>query len=250
MKSLIVGLMVIVIAASSIGAQTADTKTKLDSRPKAEHAVMELESERLRAYQTGDKAAFDRIAAEGFTMTHSDGSIFDREQEMDIIKPAPPGQPYPALTTENVQLNVYENTAVLTGLLVEKESNAARPQTLRLRFTNTYVKRRGRWQMLAGHLTRLPQTRAAIKADAATYDAYAGRYETVPDRVITVFKEANKLMAQIGDRQVELLPEFANQFFLESSDTQIFFVKDAGGQVSHFVSRRPSGEMVLARKIN
>lgn len=248
MRHVMIGMTMIATLASSVHSQTASTKAAPNST--AEHAVMELERERLRAYQTGDKAAFERIVAEGFTMTHSDGSVFTREQELEIIKPAPPDKPYPPLATENVQLNVYGDTAILSGLLVEKELSAGRPRTVNLRFTNTYVKRRGRWQIVAGQLTRLPQTRTAMAADTKTFDAYTGRYEVAPGRVFTVVREADKLFGQIGNERIELVPEFANQFFLKNSDAQVFFVRDASGVVTHLVSRRPNGEMIQGKKIN
>jgi len=244
-------LIVMVLVASLGGYSHAQTvNAKVDSKVAAEHPVMGLERERLRAYQTGDKVAFERVVAEGFTMTHSDGSIFTREQELEIIKPAPPDKPYPPLATENTELNVYGDTAILSGLLVEKESSAGRPRTVNLRFTNTYVKRRGRWQIVAGQLTRLPQTRTAMAVDAKTFDSYAGRYEVAPGRVFTVVKEADKLIEQIGNERIELVPEFMNQFFLKGSDAQVFFVRDANGVVTHLVSRRPNGEMIQAKRIN
>jgi len=216
-----------------------------------EEEIRKLENERLRVYQQGDKEGFDRIVAPRFTMTHSDGSVFERAQEMAIIKPAPPDKPYPPLVVEDARINVHGDAAVMTGLLLEKSQGGGRTQTVRLRFTNTYIKREGRWQIAAGQLTRLPQTHAIIKVNPQVYDAYVGQYELAPGRMARVLKEGDKLIAQLGaEARFELLPESQTQFFLEEADVQILFVTDEKGQATHLITRRANGEMLQARKVN
>jgi hypothetical protein len=73
---------------------------------------------------------------------------------MGVMRPSTPENPLPALTIEEPKARLYGDAAVLIGKLVETASDGRRE--LVLRFTNTYARKEGRWQMVAGQLTKLP----------------------------------------------------------------------------------------------
>jgi hypothetical protein len=52
---------------------------------------------------------------------------------------------------------VYGKTAVVTGLVTSTYKNADHQIVVRSRFTDVFVKRNGRWQLVAGHSSRLKQ---------------------------------------------------------------------------------------------
>jgi ketosteroid isomerase-like protein len=58
---------------------------------------------------------------------------------------------FQSITTDEVQVRVYENTAVETGLstMVGQDKGKAVPRDTR--FTRVWVKQQGRWQLVANH---------------------------------------------------------------------------------------------------
>jgi len=149
MKNLFVIVTVTLLAASCAVGQTPARRSAV-----VEQEIIRLERERLDAYARADRAAFDRIVADDFTMTHSDGSTFDKTQERSVLRPSTASRPLPTLSIEDTRVRVYGSMVVTTGLLVEQGERVGR---VALRFTNIYIRRQGRWQIVAGQLTRSPQ---------------------------------------------------------------------------------------------
>jgi len=58
---------------------------------------------------------------------------------------------FQSITTDEVQVRVYENTAVETGLstMVGQDKGKAVPRDTR--FTRVWVKQQGRWRLVANH---------------------------------------------------------------------------------------------------
>ena len=121
--------------------------------------IVSFEKARLTAFAQADKAAFDRMMADDSTVTHSSGGVSSKADLMGVMRPSTPEQPLPALTIEDPKARLYGDAAVLIGKLVETASDGRRE--LVLRFTNTYARKEGRWQMVAGQLTKLPREEGA-----------------------------------------------------------------------------------------
>ncbi|HEX8078217.1 MAG TPA: nuclear transport factor 2 family protein, partial [Chthoniobacterales bacterium] len=114
--------------------------------------IISFEKARLAAFAQADKAAFDRMMSDDATVTHSSGGVSSKADLMGVMRPSTPENPLPALTIEEPKVRLYGDAAVLTGLLVETAKDGRRE--LVLRFTNTYIRTNGRWQMVAGQLTK------------------------------------------------------------------------------------------------
>lgn len=233
----------------SLSAPFACSQTPVSGSAQAtgvEQEIIRLERERLDAYARADRAAFDRIVADDFTMTHSDGSVFDKTQERGVLRPSTASRPLPTLIIEDVRVRVYGDAAVITGRLVEQGERVGR---VNLSFTNTYVRRQGRWQIVAGQLTRLPsQQRAAGTVNPNTLDAYVGQYELAPNLIITITREGNRLMSEVGGRRSELTTESETQFSIPAANIRVTFVRSAEGQITH-MTVNDNGREGQARKI-
>jgi ketosteroid isomerase-like protein len=114
--------------------------------------IVSFEKARLAAFAQADKATFDRMMADDATLTHSSGGVSSKADLMGVMRPSTPENPLPALTIEEPKVRLYGDAAVLTGILVETAKDGRRE--LVLRFTNTYVRKDARWQMVAGQLTK------------------------------------------------------------------------------------------------
>jgi hypothetical protein len=110
----------------------------------------------------------------------------------------------------------------------------------------TYVKREGRWQLLAEHLEAIPAERAAVKIDPKVYNDYVGEYESsifdlavVKDgeRLMAVPKEQHATRTSSGRPPAELFPESESEFFLKGRDVQVIFMRNRKGAVTHAILR-------------
>ena len=121
----------------------------------ASEAVQKLERAWLDAYEQHDEKAMDAIVADDFTITFPNGSMQTKAQILvSINKPRSAGGPAMKFHTEDVMARVYSDTVILTGRVVtEYQRDGKTTSKEQLRYTDTYVKRNGRWQVVASHLS-------------------------------------------------------------------------------------------------
>ncbi len=227
-KLLALGLLV-------VGASTftlAQTKSSRGRRsPSAEQEIRRLEREWFDSYVRGDRAAFDRIVADDAVFTYGNGSVGNKSEAIGEIKA--PADPSYSLTADDIKVRVYGNTAIVTGIVIEKGTFNGRSINSRSRYTDVWVRRSGRWQVVSAQNTRLPQPHPSVPASVS--DAYLGKYELAPNLIITISRDGDRLMSEVGGRKSELVPESEAQFAIPSANIRIRFVKDANGQVSHLL---------------
>jgi hypothetical protein len=88
-------------------------------------------------------------------------------------------------------------------------------------------------EMMMGFFDYTIEKPAVAKVDPKIYDAYAGRYDVGNNRVYTVTRTGDKLMASVaGNPPQELFPETEMQFFWQNIRGRLIFVKDDKGEVT------------------
>lgn len=148
MKNFLMIFVLIGVASSTVFGQT--------KKPKDEQALLKLQREWLDAYQKHDAVALERIEADDFTLTESDGKVTTKAEDVASVRNAKPPQPDDSFDVEDVKMRFYDDAAVLIGIVILKYRNKGEIVIERFRYTDTYVKRRGKWQVVASQLTRLP----------------------------------------------------------------------------------------------
>ncbi len=120
----------------------------------AEQEVRQREARRFEAVVRGDVAALDEILSDDLTYTHATGV---HESKAEFLAKLKSGQlKYESLTPEDMLVRVYGTTGVVTGVASVKVHVQGQLLTFQLRFTDVYVKKDNRWQMVAWQATRLP----------------------------------------------------------------------------------------------
>jgi uncharacterized protein (TIGR02246 family) len=123
----------------------------------AEQEVRKLERQWLDAYEKHDVAAMEKIVANEFTATFPDGRMQSKAQILKFIgQPRRAGSPSPKFSSEDVQARVFGDTVVLTGKLVTLwpgPNDTSMKQEAR--YTDTYVKRDGNWQVVASAMSNI-----------------------------------------------------------------------------------------------
>jgi ketosteroid isomerase-like protein len=147
MQKMLLIISLLVAAAISIFAQTA-VKTPEQSNG-VEQAVLKLTQEWLAAEERHDRAALDRIIADDFLGTGPGGNTVSKRDVIPLEGTQAGGL---SVTGQDIKVRVFGNAAVVSGRGLAKTQEKAE-----LRFTVVFVKREDRWQMVAGHLSRVPQ---------------------------------------------------------------------------------------------
>jgi ketosteroid isomerase-like protein len=248
MKSILMAALIVITVACLGMAQSRSREAA--QRSAVEQEVLKAESEQRAAYLRGDVAATERLVADEFILTIP-GGIGSKATLITFLKETPV-DPTLTLTAEDTQVRVNGDTAVVVGRRVERRRRPDNNQegTAYARYTRTYVKRQGRWQLLAEHLQTIPSERTASKVDPKIFDDYVGRYDS-PIFAFSVIKEGERLIAVPDEKErprAELFPESESEFFLRGRDAQIVFVRDRRGQVTHALLRI-NGADIRARRI-
>ena len=120
----------------------------------AEQEIRQRETRRFEAIVRGDAAALQDILADDLTYTHTSGV---HETKAELTEKLKSGQlKYESFTPDDIVVQVYGTTAVLTGTASVRVQVKGEHLSFRLRFTDVYVKKDNRWQMVAWQATRLP----------------------------------------------------------------------------------------------
>jgi ketosteroid isomerase-like protein len=114
-----------------------------------EQAVQQRDQERIRAQIAVDTSALRRIYADDFLGIGPTGVVRNKAEVIaDFTSHA---LTYQSITTVEVRVRVYGNTAVETGrsTMVGQDRGKAVPRENR--FTRVWIMTDGRWQLVANH---------------------------------------------------------------------------------------------------
>ena len=119
-----------------------------------EQQIRQREIRRFEAMVRGDVTALDDILSEDLTYTHATG-VFETKAEF-IAKLKSGQTKYESFVPKDLLVRVYGTTGIVTGVGHVKVEVKGEHLSFQLRFTDVYVKKGNRWQMVAWQATRLP----------------------------------------------------------------------------------------------
>jgi hypothetical protein len=101
------------------------------------------------AHLTGDAATLDRLWADDLVVTLPNMPVIDKSESLAFIRTG--RMKFKTYKTSDLRIRVYRDTAVVIGQL-ERITDANRGEFEDdWRFTKVYVRRAGRWQVVAWH---------------------------------------------------------------------------------------------------
>jgi uncharacterized protein (TIGR02246 family) len=141
-------IVFVMLAATSI-ALGQKQSAKRDQRRNVEQAIRRLDDERIQAQIHGDPIALDRLYADDFIGVGPSGTVRTKPQ---VIADFTSGSlKFQSITTDEVQVRVYGNTAVETGRSTMTGQDKGKDVPHDTRFTRVWVNQRGRWRLVANH---------------------------------------------------------------------------------------------------
>lgn len=129
------------------------TNSSANQTSQAEQEVLKLNKEYDEAIVRRDAAAFDRLMADDFSYTSSDGEVVTKAQEMANLKSG--DTKLESGQSHDTQVRVYGDAAVVTGRWASKGTRKGKAFDDHERYTTVYVKRDGRWQIVSDHTSRI-----------------------------------------------------------------------------------------------
>jgi ketosteroid isomerase-like protein len=115
------------------------------NQPKTEAALIELEQNWAAALSRKDAAAVACLLADEFEDADVDGSLHSRSQTLEHIPNRKPGVNH----LSEMRAHVEGNSGFTRGLATLVDASGK--VVARVRFTDVFTYRDGRWQALAGH---------------------------------------------------------------------------------------------------
>ena len=152
MKQFIASLFLLLAATSVVFAQT---KGKKDSAMGAERELLKVNKEYDEGLVRGDTSALDRIFGKEFIYTSTSGEVVNKSQQLELIRS---GQmKIEAGASDDVQVRLYGNMALVIGSFKAKGQFKGQAFDSTERYTSVWVKRGGRWQLVAEQGTLVPK---------------------------------------------------------------------------------------------
>jgi len=130
------------VEATAIAVQTPSV------RDTEAQVLLRLEDDWALGLTRRDAALFRRLLADGFVYSEDDRTVGRDDVLRDVV-----AGPDTVETAHNEDMKVHRfgTTAIVTGWLVVGGHGPKGPFSRRYRFTDTWVRRGGRWQIVAAH---------------------------------------------------------------------------------------------------
>jgi ketosteroid isomerase-like protein len=136
--------LLLALGTVGLAAQQADPR---------ESKLMVLERMWNEAQVNRDAAALDALVSSRFVNTEWDGELSNKQRFIADIKD--PRFKATALNIQDVKMNFFGDTAVVTGIYHAQGTFQGKPYDHLGRFTDTWVLELGKWQCVASHTSLL-----------------------------------------------------------------------------------------------
>jgi len=149
-QSFATAVLILTVSLAAFG-QTTDKKPRQDE--KVEQDLLQLDRQWAEIAVQGDMATFDRIFSDDYTSTHSNGRVVTKAEERAYVVSAISGSKFLSISTDDVKVRVYGDTAVIIGRVTVKPRSGSERHS---RYTTVWVKRKNRWQLVAEQFASIP----------------------------------------------------------------------------------------------
>ena len=108
----------------------------------------------------GDRKVFDNFFADDVIYTRSAGVTVDKAEILKNIGVRAVNEPQATFEADGFTVHPYGDTAVVNFRLMMHNVTNGKAETVYFRNTGTFLKRNGKWQVIAWQATRVPEAEA------------------------------------------------------------------------------------------
>lgn len=149
-RILVVAVLIVALGPLAVGQTKTARRTQTD---RVVERIRKLDQERIQAQIHADAAALDRIYADDFIGIGPSGTVRTKPQVLADFTSHE--LTFQSITTDEVRIRVYGNTAVETGRSTMAGQDKGKIVPRDNRFTRVWVRRQGRWRLVANHYSTL-----------------------------------------------------------------------------------------------
>lgn len=120
-----------------------------------EQELLKLEQDWTNANLKGDVVFLDRFVIDDYTWIDNGGAVWTKDQTLAAMKSGE--LVLSSLFTDDMKVRNYGDAAVVAGRNMVKGTLKGMNISGQERFTDTWIKRDGRWQCVATHSSAVPQ---------------------------------------------------------------------------------------------
>ena len=117
--------------------------------------LLAIQQQLSRAWRTKDRTVIEAVLAPEWSVTQADGTVLTRATVLGAFFDA---VTIDSSTVDDVTVALFGNAAVVRGRTVASGELNGVPISARIRFTDVFVKRAGRWQAVASHASPLAES--------------------------------------------------------------------------------------------
>jgi hypothetical protein len=241
MKQILISFLLLAAAIVAVMRSFADEPTI------SQDELVRRTQELFDSVAPGNAEPFKKYFAEDAIFFDEKGRNMDKAGLVKDIQPMPQGYSG-TIKLVRPKSHIEGNVAILSYDLDETETIFGQNMTARYHETDTWMRRGGKWQIVAGQVLRYYEDPAAGKADTSKFPTYVGTYQLGPERKLTVSAEGDHLYSQrLGHARVELIPEASDIFFQKGVEGRTLFGASADGKVISLIDRRNNEDVVWTK---
>jgi uncharacterized protein (TIGR02246 family) len=121
---------------------------------KAADTVKGLDAKRFEAQTKNDVETLTSLLADDLVYVHSSANVDGKSGFLDALRTGK--TKYESIEPMDVKVRVYGNTAIVNGTAKLAVTTDGKTNTFSLRYTDVWVMRDNKWQMVSWQSTRLP----------------------------------------------------------------------------------------------
>ena len=203
--------------------------------------------ELMDAVAPGNQEPWKKYLAADATYFDEKGRAMDKAALLQDVAPMPTGYSG-SIKVLRPTSHIFRDTAILSYDLDESETVFGQQMKARYHGTDTWMRRNGEWQIVAGQMLRYYEDPAPAALDLAEAKKFLGKYQLAPGIVREVTAENGELFVQrTGRGKDALLPEAADIYFRKGVEGRILFRRGTGGQPDLLIDRRNNEDTVWKR---
>lgn len=128
--------------------------TKPTTRADGAEELRAIEQRLAEAWVKGDRDYINRVLADDWSVTDATGRVLSKNQVINEAFDSNDRQ-IESLEIDDVRVRVFGSCAVVTGTTRAKGRYKGSSMSVTLRFTDVFMRRAGRWQVVASQATQL-----------------------------------------------------------------------------------------------
>ena len=118
-----------------------------------ERDLLRVEAILCHAFEVGDAPTLRLRMDSTFTQTSSRGEVTDFAQNLAEVEKREPR--YEIFSNHDQTVRLYGDSAIILGITTVKGTSDGKPFAADFQYTDTWIRRGGKWKIVASHASRL-----------------------------------------------------------------------------------------------